>query len=204
MVDKVVQFGRRVDRLGQGESAAPTAERHFKALEAGQEVRERGEGEERHWRISPILDELKRRGTLSAEEYRAAQRFLKDYFLGMYAGPRGSSYRERGSPGADESDHETRRIHHAREAQKALKAIDPMYFPAMAWLIASLGEGMPLSALGAHYAPTLGVQTQSARGGQALAFACIHLCRHYGMQHRLDVERRIGDLSKLFLENLAG
>lgn len=192
-------------RPERGESAAPTAERHLKALALGQDVRERGEGEERHWRISPILDELKRRGTVSAEEYRAAQRFLQDYFLGLYAGPRGSSYRERGSPGAgDALDHETRRIHHAREAQKAIIAVDKIYHAAIAWLIASLGEGLPLSALGAHYAPSLGTQTQSARGGQALAFACIQLCRFYGMQHRLDIERRIGDLSKLFLENKAG
>jgi hypothetical protein len=200
------QLESHLARPGQGVETAPTAQRAGKAAALGENVTSRTNADgEVTWRISPALEELKRRGTLTAEEHRAAQQFLQDYFLGQYAGPKTSGYRERTSgSAADASDYEVRRVHHAREAQRAIQAVDKMYWPAIAWLMASLGDGLPLSALGAHYAPHLGAQTQSARGGQVLAFCCVLLCRHYGLQHRLNVQRRIDELSRIFLEDRTG
>lgn len=152
------------------------------------------------WKIAPALDDLLRRGTIEQEEYQAAMKFLRHYYLGIYVGPRTSSFRERVN-GAAPVDRDTRRVHYAREVEKAILAVDPMFHRALAWMISSLGEGWPLRVLGEHYAPNLGAQTQSARGGQALATACAMLCRHYGMQHRLNIEKRLSELAQFLLDN---
>jgi hypothetical protein len=147
------------------------------------------------WRISPILNELLRRKTITEPEYEAAHRFLRDCYLGMQESAGGSSYAERGSASAKSADdRETRRVHHKREFMKAFQALDPVFHPALAWLIGTLTSGMPLAALGSYRASHLGTQTQSARGGEMLSMTCLFLCRHYGIKHPLDV---IEDLSKL-------
>jgi hypothetical protein len=181
------------------EPVGPTPERARKAMEAGLALEMSGEGERRHWRISPVLDELKRRKTLTIEEHAAACRFLREYYLGMITGPRTQKY-ERASPSAEQIDRDTQRIHYARETERAILSIDPVYYRALQWLVATLGEGTALQALGEHYAPGLGSQTQSARGGQVLALLCAMLCRHYGIQHRLTIEQRIDSLSRVLLE----
>ncbi len=203
----VIDLGRAKGELEDYlADSRPTPERMAKADMAGQEMRIEGEGEERHWRISPILDELKRRKTLTGEEHAAACRFLREYYLGLYAGPRTVGYRERGSPSAQAVDHDTQRIHYARETEKAILSVDPLYYPALKWLVATLGEGRPLTSLGESYAPGLGSQTQSARCGAAVALLCASLCRHYGIKHRLTMEEhaRIGNLSRILLEHKAG
>ncbi len=157
---------------------------------------------EQRWRISPVLDELKRRKTLTPEEHAAACRFLREYYLGVIVtvGPRGQRY-EPSSRGASMADPVAEKIHFAQETERAIMAIDPLYYPALRWLVATLGDGKPLSSLGDHYAPGLGAQTQSARCGAALALLCASLCRHYGIKHRLTVEARIESLSRILLEN---
>lgn len=102
-----------------GESLGPTPERLRHARAAGLVVETRGSGEERQWRISPILQELKRRKTLEEPEYLAACRFLREYYLGVYAGPKAFGYREKTSPSAESSDFLTQRIHYARFARVA-------------------------------------------------------------------------------------
>lgn len=152
------------------------------------------------WRISPRLNDLLRRRTITNQEFQAAQRFLRDYFLGMYAGPATSRYAERTGPSHNETDRETRRLHHAREWEKAARSLDRVYQPVLAWLVKSLGDGASLEVLGSYYAPGLGSQTQAARGGQVLALCCMMLCRHYGMEHPLDLDKRIAGLSKVLIE----
>lgn len=187
-----------------GERLGPTPERLRHARAAGLAVETRGSGEERQWRISPILQELKRRKTLEEPEYLAACRFLREYYLGVYAGPKAFGYREKTSPSAESSDYLTQRIHYARETEKAIACVDPFFYEALRWLVSTLGEPTPLSSLGAYYAPRLGLQTQSARGGQVLATLCAYLCRHYGIAHRLaDIERRITSLSQILLNQLS-
>jgi hypothetical protein len=162
----------------------------------------RSQPAEPRWRISPILDELKRRKTLTVEEHAAACRFLREYYLGLIAviGPRTQRY-ERSSASANGYDPVAEKIHYAKETERAIMTIDPMYYPALKWLVGTLGEGRPLSSLGEDYAPGLGAQTQSARCGAAVALLCACLCRHYGIQHRLTVEQRIESLSRVLLES---
>lgn len=202
-MDALGELERHLQEMRAGELLGPTPERRMQAAAAGQVIEERGTGEERHWRISPILQELKRRKTIEEPEFLAACRFLREYFMGIYAGPKAFGYRERTSASArDDSDYLTQRVHYARETEKAIASIDPFFYPALRWLVATLGEPPPLSALGGHYAPKLGVQTQSARGGQALATLCALLCRHYGIAHRLTNETRITQLSQILLAQL--
>jgi hypothetical protein len=156
---------------------------------------------EHRWRISPILDELKRRKTLTTEEHAAASRFLYEFYLGVAAdvGPKSQRY-ERRSASATGIDPVLEKIHFAKETERAIAAIDSLYYPALRWLVGTLGEGKPLSSLGEQYAPGLGAQTQSARCGAAVALLCASLCRHYGIKHRLTLEARIESLSRVLLE----
>lgn len=190
------------DILRAGESVAPTPERVKRAVASGEGVDARGTGDDRRWQISPVLQELKRRKTITVEEHAAACRFLREYYLGLYASPKAFGYSERVSRSAGPaSDYETQRIHYAVETKRAILSVDPVYRRALEWLVGTLGDGSPLSALGAHYAPGLGLQTQSARGGQVLALLCAMLCRHYGIAHRLTNEQRITSLALALLDH---
>jgi hypothetical protein len=156
---------------------------------------------ETRWRISPTLDELRRRKTLTTEEHAAACRFLREYYVGLIAvvGPRTQNY-EPSSRSANAYDPVAEKIHFAKETERVILAIDPIYYPALRWLLQTLGDSKPLSSLGDDYAPGLGAQTQSARCGAAVALLCACLCRAYGLTHRLDVEKRIESLSRILLE----
>jgi len=169
--------------------------------DGGRTAVSRPQAAEQRWRISPILDELKRRKTLTSEEHAAACRFLREYYLGVIVsvGPRAQRY-EPSSRGANMADPVADKIHYAQETERAILSIDPLYYPALRWLVGTLGDGKPLSSLGEDYAPGLGAQTQSARCGAAVALLCASLCRHYGIKHRLTLEARIENLSRILLE----
>jgi len=180
----------------------PAPEPRQKPAEPARVAASRSQTAEPRWNISPILNELKRRKTLTTEEHAAACRFLREYYLGLIAniGPKGQCY-ERSSASANGYDPVAEKIDSARKTEKAILAIDPLYYPALRWLVGTLGEGRPLSSLGDDYAPGLGAQTQSARAGAAVALLCACLCRHYGIKHRLTLETRIENLSRILLEN---
>jgi hypothetical protein len=199
-IDNVVAL----DVAWAGEPVSPTPERIQRAIAAGEGVDERGSGDDRHWRISPILQELKRRKTITSADHAAACRFLREYYLGLYASPRAFGYSEKTSRSANgSSEYEIQRVHYARETERAILSVDPIYHRALQWLVATLGDGAPLAELGRHYAPDLGTQTQSARGGQVLALLCAMLCRHYGIEHRLTSAQRINSLAQILLEQRA-
>lgn len=196
MQDKVIQI-----RPGIGLALENYLARDPGPSEGGRAAVARSQASEPRWRISPVLDELKRRKTLTSEEHAAACRFLREYYLGVIVtvGPRGQRY-EPSSRGANMADPVAEKIHYAQQTERAICAIDPLYYPALRWLVATLGDGKPLSSLGDHYAPGLGAQTQSARCGAAVALLCASLCRHYGIKHRLTLEVRIESLSRILLE----
>lgn len=156
---------------------------------------------EPRWNISPILNELRRRKTLTTEEHAAACRFLRELYLGLYSNAvlKSQQY-QRSSRSASGHDPVLEKIHYAKETEKVILAIDPIFYPALQWLVATLGEGKPLSSLGDDYAPGLGSQTQSARAGAAVALLCANLCKIYGIRHRLADRERIEHLSRVLLE----
>jgi hypothetical protein len=190
-------------KVQTGESIGPTPQRILRAAEAGLGIEEWGSGEERHWRISPVLQELKRRKTISSDSHAAFCRFLREYYLGLYASPKAFGYREKTSPGANGSaDYLTQRIHYARETERAILAVPPIFKLALEWVVSTLGESAPLSTLGQHYAPNLGAQTQSAKAGMVLELMGAELCQHYGISHHLiDTRGRISTLAQLLLEH---
>ena len=191
----------RTIRPGIGVALANHLDRIQGPLEGSQTAGSRSQASEQRWRISPVLDELKRRKTLTTEEHAAACRFLREYYLGVIVqvGPRGQRY-EPTSRGANMADPVAEKISYAQQTERAILAIDPLYYPALRWLVGTLGDGKPLSSLGEHYAPGLGAQTQSARCGAAVALLCAQLCRFYGIRHRLTLEARIENLSRILLE----
>lgn len=196
MQDKVIQI-----RPGIGLALENYLARDPGPSEGGRAAVARSQPPEQRWRISPVLDELKRRKTLTTEEHAAACRFLREYYLGVIVtvGPRGQRY-EPSSRGAGMADPVAEKIHYAQETERAILGIDPLYYPALRWLVGTLGDSQPLSSLGGDYAPGLGAQTQSARCGAAVALLCASLCRHYGIKHRLTLEVRIESLSRILLE----
>ena len=133
--------------------------------------------------ITPVLRELKRRGTLDGEEYTAALQLCRDYYGARFPGPVMARYQERvdGSSGHNESEY---MFDCRKRFSRAWKAVDPIFEAALAWIVASLGDSQPLSKLGAFYAPCKPVNAQSTRGADALRFACDILCRHYGIDDR--------------------
>jgi hypothetical protein len=182
-----------------GETVGPTPERLKQAVAAGEVIDTVGAGEERHWRVSPVLPELKRRKTISDATLLAFSRFLREYYLGLYAGPKAFGYSEKTSRSASGSaEFYERRVHYARETQRAILAVDPYYKVALEWVVSTLGESTPLSAMGKHYAPGLGAQTQSAKAGMVLEMLGACMCRHYGITHRL-IDPRFQTLAEAFL-----
>ena len=188
MQDKVIQI-----RPGIGLALENYLARDPGPPEGGRTAVARSQSSEQRWRISPVLDELKRRKTLTPETHAAACRFLYEYYLALYMGPRTQKY-ERSSPSSGGHDGDIQRLHYALETEKAILSLSKAYHPALKWLISTLGESKPLSSLGEFYAEDLGAQTQSARCGAVLFLMCVELCEHYGIPCSL-LDKKIRSIS---------
>ena len=187
-------------RPKQGETTAPTQERVMRAAEAGEMVLAPSEGGVRQWRISPTLDELRRRKTIDDVMHAAVTRFLQEYFLGHHAGVRTPGYAERASRSANPASPEEQRLHYFRETQKALQAVsEPLLDVMLRWVLSTLSGGLPLSCpeMIDRYARGMGANTASAKCGTILMIFCLKLCDHYGMQHRLNEQHCEDELTKL-------
>ena len=170
----------------------PTPERIARAKESGEcmddrpVMSEKGEKlSETITEITPTLRILKARGTIDPDEYAAALQLCRDWHGARFRGAATVRYRERvdGEGGQNyESDHV---ITCRQKVYHALRAVDPVLSPPLAWIISTMGDSPPLSKLGEYYAPDRPINTQSTRGADALRFALAILCRHYGFHHRL-------------------
>jgi hypothetical protein len=191
---------RHFHEARSGESAEPTPERMAQAMLAGEQLASRGTGEARRWRVSPVLDELKRRKTIDEVMHRAACRFLEDYYLGHYPQQKSVGYGERTSRSANAASPEDTRLHYFREWQRACAAVaDPMFDVVLRWVLSQLSGTLPLSCaqMTQRYAPGLGHQTAAARCGMVLSLFCAKLAQHYGMQHELMIDSCVDELSRL-------
>ncbi len=183
-----------------GECANPTLERLVQAKLAGEELTARGEGEGRRWRLSPVLDELKRRKTIDDVMHRGVTKFLEDYWLGHYVPQRSTGYGERMPKGVSEFSPEDTRLHHFRKWQRAMAAVSsPEFDVVLRWVLGQLNGNVALGcpAMMERYAPGLGSQTAVARCGMILSLFCARLAVHYGYGHELLISRCVDELSRL-------
>lgn len=204
-----IELQTYLTRRGPGnEEHAPTPERLSHAKAVGETVRanviytEAGFPTSNfYWSITPVIDELRRRGTLTQEEYDGAFRFMRYWHNGMHKGAPSSKLAPRYDGVTSDMTPTERQWHYAGMAKRAFNAVDPLLQPALAWLIRAMGDPLPLQALGAHYAPKKGSQTQSSQGAMVLRLASCKLCDHFGIDHSLS-QRRIERLSEVLLANM--
>lgn len=204
-----VELQAYLTRRGPGnEDHAPTPQRVERAAEKDEVIRanviytESGFPTSNfYWSITPVIDDLRRRGTISEEEYQAAFRFMRHWHNGIHKGPPGSKFAPRYDGVSTDMTPTERQWHYAGMAKRAFNAIEPLYQPALAWLIHAMGDPIPLKRLGEYYAPDKGAQTQSSQGAMALRFACIKLCDYYGIPHGLS-KAKIQELSEILLADL--
>lgn len=190
------------------EDHAPTPERMNHARSSGEVVRANVIYTESgfptasyYWQITPVIDDLKRRGTLDPEEYDAAFRFMRHWHNGIHRGPATSRIAPRCDGEVNDMTPDERRWHYSGMAKNAFKSVNHKLQPALAWLIKAMGDPVPLKVLGAYYAPNKGVQTQTSQGALALRLACAELCEYYGIDHALS-RKRIEQLSEVLLAQI--
>ena len=205
----VEQLTTFLERRGPlGDDHGPTPERLAKAQTMGLKVSaniihsEAGfPTAQYYWSITPAIDDLKRRGTITDDEYDAAFRFMRHWHHGIHRGPATIRYAPRYDGEVGDLTPGERQWHYAGMAKKAFNAVPPMLQPALAWLVQALGDPVPLQVLGAHYAPQKGAQTQSSQGAMVLRLACVALCEHYQIPHSFS-RQRIERLSEILLAQL--
>jgi hypothetical protein len=204
-----IELSRYLTRRGPGdEEHAPTPQRIERAEEAGEMIRANVIYTERglptghfYWQITPVIDDLKRRGTLEPEEYDAAFRFMRHWHNGIHRGPATSRIAPRCDGEVNDMTPDERRWHYSGMAKNAFKSVNHKFQPALAWLIRAMGDPVPLKVLGAYYAPDKGAQTQTSQGALALRLACAELCEYYGIDHALS-RKRIEQLSEVLLAQI--
>ena len=181
-----------LERRGPGsEDFAPTPERIAKARHAGQKITptiihtETGfHTGQFYWRITPVIDELEKRGTLTNEEWSAACRYMRHYAGSRHKGPATSKlmpYYDRGFQSLDPAE---RAVAMGQARSLAEKAVHPLFRPALRWLEAAAEDEWPLWKLGEMYYPHLSRSAQSAKASAVLHFTLAMLCDHYGIGHR--------------------
>ena len=92
---RIENLARHLTRRGPGnEEHAPTTQRLSRAAEAGNSVEARVIHNDRgfptadfRWEITPVLDLLESRGTLTADEYAVALRYMRHYAGSRHKGP---------------------------------------------------------------------------------------------------------------------
>jgi hypothetical protein len=185
------------------EICEPTPERAAQARAAGQKVKvsiiDTDGGEDsghRTWQVVPIIDTMRARGALSAEEHEAAMRFLSYWHMAQFRGPATVRY----MPKHDASLHEMlpseRQAYSREQVRAAMISVDGLLHQAIAWLVLTMADHPPLHELGKYYSPSINEKARSAIGGMVVRLACASLCRHWGMKHRL-VDKKIKSLAEL-------
>jgi hypothetical protein len=179
-------------RRGPGdEDFAPTPERLRRARDGDQKITptiihtEAGfPTGQFYWRITPVIDELEKRGTLTNEEWTAATRYMRYYAGSRHKGPATSKlmpYYDRGFQSLDPAE---RAVAMGQARSQAEKAVHPFFRPSLRWLEAAAEDEWPLWRLGEMYYPHLSRSAQSAKASVVLHFTLAMLADHFGIGHR--------------------
>ena len=191
-----------LSKRGPGaEDFAPTPERVTRARQAGHRVNAKLIHTESgfptanyYWRITPVLDNLERRGTITNEEYHAALRYMRHYAGSRHKGPATSKFLPHYDSGYRNLGPADRAVAMGQARTRAESAVHPMFHPVLRWLEAAAEDELPLWQLGAAYYPGVSQQTQGVRAVTILHFGLAMLADHYQTGHRFsqsDVEEAI-------------
>ena len=181
-----------LSRRGPGqEDGAPTPERVKRARQSGQQVRANIIHTESglptgnyYWRITPVLDNLERRGTITREEYNAALRYMRHYAGSRHKGPATSGFLPFYDSGFQNMGPADRAVAMGQARTRAESAVHEMFQPVLRWLEAAAEDELPLWKLGAAYYPEASQQTQGVRAVPILHFGLAMLAQHYETGHR--------------------
>jgi hypothetical protein len=142
-----------------------------------------------YWRITPIIDTLLRRGTLSDEEYDAALRYMRHYAGSRHKGPATSKLMPHYDRGFQELLPAERAMAMGQARARAEKAVHPFFRKTLRWLEAAAEDELPLWHLGALYYPEVSQSQQSSRAPVILHFTLGMLADHYGITgHRFSLQ----------------
>ena len=191
----IEQMTRYLERKGPGdEYGAPTAERISKARLTEQKITpeiiltDAGNPTGHYnWRITPVIETLEKRGTLTTDEYDAALRYMRHYAGSRHKGPATSRLLPYYDRGFQDLSPPERAIAFGQARALAEKAVHKFFHPALRWLEAAAEDEKPLWMLGKVYYPHLSKPAQSAKGSTILHFALAMLADHYGLGHRFSV-----------------
>ena len=184
---------RRLEQRGPRGYGAPTPQRIAMANEkhSGRQLRassictEKGNPTgEYFWRVSPIIDELEKRGTIDRQDWHVATRYMCHYVGSHGRGPATSKMLPYYDKSFQVLSPPERAIAFGQAVAAARQAVHPFGHPVLDWLEASCGDEEPLWRLGEVYYPGLSRSQQSAKAPAMLHTTLAMLADHYGMQHR--------------------
>lgn len=195
----VEELSRYLERRGPGDEwHAPTPERVERAKEAGRPIKpniiltEKGNPTGHfNWQITPVVDELQKRGTISQEEWAAAVRYMRHYAGSRHKGPATARFLPAYDRGFQDLDPYERAMAFGQARAIAETAVHPFFRPCLRWLEKAAEDELPLWRLGELYYPALSRPQQSAKAPVVLHFALAMLAQHYGISHRfstVDIE----------------
>lgn len=198
----VEELSRYLERRGPGDEwHAPTPERVARAQEAGRPIKpnviltEKGNPSGHfNWQITPVVDELHKRGTITDEEWGAAVRYMRHYAGSRHKGPATSKFLPHYDRGFQDMDPLERVIAYGNARAIAEGAVHPFFRPCLRWLEKAAEDELPLWMLGAVYYPHTSRPQQSAKAPVVLHFTLAMLAQHYGISHRFsagDVEMAV-------------
>lgn len=187
------ELERHLTRRGpQNEQQDPTPERVSRAIASGQAIvanilhNEAGFPTSNFfWRITPVLDTLARRGTLSNDEYNSALRYMRYYAGSRHKGPSTSQFLPRYDCAMQEMAPAERAMAMGQRRAIAEKAVHPYFRPCLRWLECAAEDERPLWHLGAYYYPGMSQSQQSQKASVILHFTLAMLTDHFGSgRHR--------------------
>jgi len=195
----VEELSRYLERRGPGDEwHAPTPERVARAQESERPIKpnviltEKGNPTGHwNWQITPVMDELHKRGTLTEEEWAAAIRYMRHYAGSRHKGPATSKLLPVYDRGFQDMDPLERAMAFGQSRARAEAAVHAFFRPCLRWLEKAAEDEWPLWKLGEMYYPALSRSQQSAKAPVVLHFTLAMLAQHYGIAHRftaVDIE----------------
>src|SRR4030067_231410 len=194
---RIEDLARSLTRRGPGgDEYAPTPERVVKAHAVNGRTAVRAHvihddagfpTPEHYWQLTPVLDTLEKRGTLTHEEWDTACRYMRHYAGSRHKGPATAKYLPSYDTGYRDMEPAERAMAMGQARAKAEAAVHPIMRPCLRWLEAAAEDELPLWRLGQMFSPDAPQATQSARAPAILHVTLSMLAAHYGCNARFTV-----------------